>query len=206
MLSKTKSPEWNRTGFEHLERVMRRINHFGKLNCLLSDGEFLFCYRDKDKDKDEGLQYTKREAPFSTVKLEDEDFTIDLAEEKSPAQKGFIIATKPLTKNEEWVDLEKGRLVVLRKGIPLFGMPREQHLSALQVIRSAPHRLSIHQISSEMGLSLAETQPLIQRLHSDGYIRQDRRDRAEPFSPTASYYTVPDKRAEIDDLLAALPG
>ncbi len=52
-------PRWNRTGFEHLERAMRRINKSSKFNCLLSDGEFLFCYRDKNEYKETAIHQTR---------------------------------------------------------------------------------------------------------------------------------------------------
>lgn len=194
--------QWNQEGFMLLESTMRRINRFGKFNCLLSDGQLLFAYSDIDGYK--RLHYTMREAPFPTVKLKDEDFVVDLAEDKSPIQRGLIITTDPLTDNEYWGKLMPGRLAVIKNGIPIYGLPQEQHICALHVIRSAPHRLSIHQISSKMGITLDEVKPLIQHLCGKGFIRQDSRDTVEPFSPAATYYTVPDKRAEIDELTKSM--
>ena len=63
---------------------------------------------EKDKNPDGwGIAYyphdfsqnksARRKAPFEKMKLEDEDFEINLAEEKSPDQQGYIIASKPLT-------------------------------------------------------------------------------------------------------------
>ncbi len=46
---------------------------------------------------------------------------------------------------------------------------------------------------------------MIQQLLEEGFIRQDRRDTVEPDSPTATYYAVPVKRAEIDELLKRCP-
>lgn len=111
-------PAWDDEGFRCLEASMRDdVNSFGSFNCLLSDGEHLFCYRDKLGHK--GLHYVKRVAPFSHVKLKDEDFEINLSEEKSPSQKGYIIATAPLT-DEPWTELKPGRLLVLKKGERIF--------------------------------------------------------------------------------------
>ena len=145
------------------------------------------------------------EAPFSSVKLKDEDFEINLSEDKVPSQKGFIIATDPLT-DEPWEDLEPGCLLVMKKGTLIFPMTesesQEQLLHALRFIRTAPQRVSVHEISSIVNISLTEAKPLIQRMLNAGLIQQDRRDTMEPYSPTATYYTVPGKRAEIDKLLA----
>ena len=55
-----------------------------------------------------------------------------------------------------------------------------------------------------MRITLTEIKPLIQQLLEEGFIRQDRRDTVEPDSPTATYYAVPVKRAEIDELFKAL--
>ncbi|MGB4681236.1 MAG: class II glutamine amidotransferase [Firmicutes bacterium] len=194
--------EWNEESFSLLENSMREINRFGNFNCLLSDGERLFCYRDLNGYK--GLYFTKREAPFSSVKLVDEDYEIDLSEEKAPSQKGFIIATRPLT-DEQWEELEPGRLTVIDKGTLVFPNKereqQEQLIRILRFIRTAPHRVSIEEIGSNMGLTAAKMKPLIRQLRDDGFIRQDRRDTVEPFSPAATYYTVPGKRTEIDSLI-----
>jgi len=56
---------------------------------------------------------------FSHRLLVDEDYEINLTEEKAPSQKGFIIATRPLT-NEQWEELEPGRLAVIDKGTLVF--------------------------------------------------------------------------------------
>lgn len=42
--------------------------------------------------------------------------------------------------------------------------------------------------------------PFIQKMADLGYIRQDSRDTTGPYDPGATYYTVPAKRAEIDQL------
>jgi glutamine amidotransferase len=54
---------------------------YGNFNCIFSDGEFLFFYFDKNGYN--GLSFVRRQAPFSSVRLEDEDFEINLSEEKA---------------------------------------------------------------------------------------------------------------------------
>lgn len=83
------------------------------MNILFSEGEYLYCYLNQAGYN--GICMTKRTAPFGKISLVDEDWEVDLAEEKRPDQRGFVIATRPLT-NEHWDDLEPGPLSVFRDG------------------------------------------------------------------------------------------
>ncbi len=98
---------------EWLEAKLREINSCGTFNCLFSDGEILFCYHDEGGYN--GLFYLERKPPYGKIRLEDEDLEINLAEEKDPSQRGFIIATRPLT-NEEWRAFNKAELKVFKDG------------------------------------------------------------------------------------------
>ena len=102
------------TDFQEIERILQDFNKLGKVNLLFSEGEHLYIYRDKDGHN--GLCMTERISPFGIKSLQDEDWEIDLAEEKSPGQRGFVIASHPLTKNEKWTDLEMEKLLVLKDG------------------------------------------------------------------------------------------
>ncbi len=104
---------WNELSFIWLGDVLRDINKLGKFNCLMSDGEYLFCYSDKDGYV--GLYFLKRQAPFETVHLLDEDYKINLAEDKKPDQQGYVIASSPLT-NEKWELFSEGMLTVFKNG------------------------------------------------------------------------------------------
>lgn len=101
------------TDFQRIEAVLREFNGFGKMNLLFSEGDHLYAYRDQDGYN--GLCMTERAAPFDRVLLRDEDWEIDLAEEKRPDQRGFVIATRPLT-DEKWNDLALGSLCVFKDG------------------------------------------------------------------------------------------
>ncbi|MCX7914449.1 MAG: class II glutamine amidotransferase, partial [Thermodesulfovibrionales bacterium] len=98
--------------FDLVARLIIEINKFGTFNCLLSDGKHLFCYHDKDGYN--GLSFVERKAPFPEIKLKDEDWHINLAEVKDIDQRGFIIATQPLT-DEHWERFKPGELKVFRK-------------------------------------------------------------------------------------------
>ncbi|MCX8048706.1 MAG: class II glutamine amidotransferase [Methylohalobius sp.] len=104
--------------FQNIETVLREFNQYGTMNLLFSEGEHLYCYRDRDGYN--GLCTTERAAPFDRVSLLDEDWKVDLAEEKHPDQRGFVIATRPLT-GEKWDDLPPGSLLVFKDGQCVYG-------------------------------------------------------------------------------------
>lgn len=105
--------KWTKKEFDWLKNLFSEINDLGKFNCLMSNGELLFCYFDKNGYN--GLHYVQRKTPFYKIQLKDEDFEINLAEEKSPKQKGYIVATQPLT-NEKWIKFNPGELIVFKGG------------------------------------------------------------------------------------------
>ncbi len=108
---------WKNEDFNWLHTKLKEINDNGYFNCLFSDGEYLFCYHD-DKGYI-GLRFVQRLVPFKTVRLIDEDFEINLAEEKEQSQKGFIIATRQLT-DEQWENFHPGELIIFRNGNIVF--------------------------------------------------------------------------------------
>lgn len=71
-----------------------------------------------------GLFLARREAPFQAIKLQDDDWTVDLSDEKKPSERGFVIATSPLTSEEDRPDLREGGLLVIRAGTVVHGDPR----------------------------------------------------------------------------------
>jgi len=65
-----------------------------------------------------GLYYIVREPPFTEAHLSDMDYAVDFSEMNTDEDRVAIIATKPLTLNEEWVEIEKGELILFDQGIP----------------------------------------------------------------------------------------
>jgi glutamine amidotransferase len=62
----------------------------------------------------------ERAAPFEKVSLQDEDWQVELSEEKRPDQRGFVIASRPLT-DERWKELAPGSLSVFKEGQCVYG-------------------------------------------------------------------------------------
>ena len=82
-------------------------------------GRRLYCYHDSGGYN--GLVWTRRESPFCHVSLRDEDWEADLAEEKEPDQRGYVLASRPLTDGEDWTTCRPGRLLVIERGCAVFG-------------------------------------------------------------------------------------
>lgn len=65
-----------------------------------------------------GLHYTIREPPFSKCHLADMDYTVDFSLVTNDNDRVAVVATAPLTDDEEWVELQPGELLLLDEGLP----------------------------------------------------------------------------------------
>jgi glutamine amidotransferase len=93
-----------------LQELTTALDRHGRFNYLLSNGEVLFahCF-----DK---LSYILRRAPFATAHLVDEDMTVDFSQLTTANDKVAVIATTPLTDNENWTTIPAGALLVFCDG------------------------------------------------------------------------------------------
>ncbi len=82
----------------------------GELNYLLSNGEFMVAHASTK------LSYLIRQAPFSVASLKDQDLTIDFNTVTTQQDRVAIIATTPLTDNEQWITIQPGTLLFFEKG------------------------------------------------------------------------------------------
>lgn len=80
---------------------------------------------------------------------------------------------------------------------------KEDIITALHFFRNSPKRENVFMLANALSYKLIIIGPFIRKLIDLGYIRQDGRDTVGPYEPFATYYTVPAKRAEIDQLLRA---
>ena len=107
-------------GWRWLYEKLSAMNRLGKVNCLLSDGERLFCYHDAAGHK--GLALRKvRVRGHETRRFEDEEVRIDLGGESS--DHGFVVATQPLSRSG-WHRFGLGELIVLEGGVVRFSSHR----------------------------------------------------------------------------------
>lgn len=96
-----------------LKGLADEIRTYGRFNFLLSNGDLLYAYCA------DHLSYVLRRPPFTTAHLVDKDVTVDFSTVTGPNDKAVIIATQPLTDDEEWVTMKAGELKVFHMGEPL---------------------------------------------------------------------------------------
>jgi glutamine amidotransferase len=90
--------------------LFAQLRGMGVFNALLTDGRSMYASCSKK------LCYIKREAPFGTATLIDEDMQVDFAAETTPDDKVIVIATQPLTQDEVWTTVAPDRTLILRSG------------------------------------------------------------------------------------------
>ncbi|MGC9561459.1 class II glutamine amidotransferase [Brachymonas sp.] len=96
-----------------LRELLPRIARHGTFNMLLSNGAALWAHATTD------LHYVVRQYPFATAELKDEDLAIDFARCTTPRDRVAVIATQPLTVNEQWTRFAPGELRAFVDGAPL---------------------------------------------------------------------------------------
>ena len=90
--------------FEFLRQASIAITGHGPFNFLLSNGELLFAHCSTR------LSYLIRKPPYGAAHLIDSDLTMDFAATKNDESCSIVIATMPLTDNEQWTAMPVGSL------------------------------------------------------------------------------------------------
>jgi glutamine amidotransferase len=93
-----------------LEKHCNFINQFGVSNILMSDGVSLFVFCSTK------LSWITRRAPFGKAHLTDADLTIDFAAVTTEEDIVTVIATQPLTDNEQWQQMKPGESRIFEFG------------------------------------------------------------------------------------------
>lgn len=101
--------------FAALAELAGRISRHGEFNFLLSSGDCLIAHCGSK------LCYVVRQAPFAVAHLKDQDVSVDFSEVTNPEDRVAVIATLPLTDNEEWINLAPGTLTLFHDGMPVRG-------------------------------------------------------------------------------------
>jgi len=82
----------------------------GELNFLLCDSRALLAHCTSR------LVYLERQAPFRRAVLADEDFAVDFSAEAAARDRVAVVATAPLTRNEDWTVIPPGTLAMFVAG------------------------------------------------------------------------------------------
>ena len=83
----------------------------------MSDGHSLYTHCSTK------LSWLTRQAPFGNAQLIDADMTVDFADHTQADDVVTVIATQPLTSNEEWQAMDKDQFSVFQQGQRVW--PRE---------------------------------------------------------------------------------
>jgi predicted glutamine amidotransferase len=96
--------------FTEVTEITKKIAAFGEYNFLFSNGEFLYAHCSTH------LAYVERSAPFSHASLKDQEMKVDFSALTTERDQVAIIATLPLTDDEEWTTLKPGTLCAFHDG------------------------------------------------------------------------------------------
>ncbi|HIL93140.1 MAG TPA: class II glutamine amidotransferase, partial [Cycloclasticus sp.] len=86
------------------------VAELGVFNVLMGDADNLYTYCNTK------LSWLTRQAPFVEAKLLDADVCVDFKKETSSTDVVTVIATEPLTSNEEWTKMVAGEFSVFCLG------------------------------------------------------------------------------------------
>jgi len=97
-----------------VENLCREVSSHGVFNVLMSDVDNLYAFCSTK------LYWLTRQAPFVEAQLLDADLCVDFKKETSPKDVVTVIATEPLTSNEQWTKMTADEFSVFHLGSKEF--------------------------------------------------------------------------------------
>jgi predicted glutamine amidotransferase len=85
----------------------------GTFNFMLDNGQALWAHCSTH------LHHIVRQHPFTRASLQDEDVTVDFADQTSVSDRVAVIVTEPLTRDETWTPFASGELRAFVGGAPV---------------------------------------------------------------------------------------
>lgn len=95
-----------------LAELLPQIARHGTFNMLLSNGKALWAHASTH------LHYLVRQHPFAHAALSDDDLEVDFATLTQVQDRVAVIATQPLTRNEQWTVIAPNTLMTFVDGQP----------------------------------------------------------------------------------------
>lgn len=89
------------------------LSELGAFNIVFSDARDLYAHCTSK------LCWITRRAPFGEARLRDAEVVVDFGQETTPDDVVSVIATEPLTVNEQWTPMKRRSLLVFRAGLPI---------------------------------------------------------------------------------------
>lgn len=99
--------------FHILNELCAQLREYGLFNMILSNGKMMYVHASTL------LYYLVRQAPFGYAHLVDEDMEIDFSQVTTPNDCVAVIATLPLTDNENWQQLACHQSMMFVDGKPI---------------------------------------------------------------------------------------
>lgn len=96
--------------FQALGEIGQRIAQYGTFNFVLSQGDCLYAFATTH------LHYLVRRWPFAQARLRDVDMSIDFSQYTTSDDRVAVVATEPLTVDEEWTAFQPGQLMRFERG------------------------------------------------------------------------------------------
>lgn len=113
--------------FTEIKMLTETIRAAGIFNFILSNGEWMLAHSSTL------LHYIVRKAPFGKAKLLDDDISIDFSAVTTPKDRVAVIATLPLTSNENWHQFATNELLMFEEGeIILRDCPNPDQLMSIE--------------------------------------------------------------------------
>lgn len=104
---------WNSV-FRYIQELAQELWKMGVFNMLLSDGRYLFAFCSTH------LYWITRRAPFGKATLLDQQIEIDFQQQTSPEDIVTVVATQPLTGDENWQQIARGESLLFYQGEQYF--------------------------------------------------------------------------------------
>jgi glutamine amidotransferase len=96
--------------FSFIQQQCDQLRRLGVFNMLLTDSHHLFAYCTTK------LNWITRRAPFGQASLKDDDVVVDFCQETQPGDVVTVIATEPLTDDEQWQRMQTGEMQLFVDG------------------------------------------------------------------------------------------
>ena len=93
-----------------LAELLPQVAAHGVFNAMLDNGQALWAHCSTH------LHHIVRQHPFARASLQDEDVTVDFAQQTSPRDRVAVVVTEPLTKDEQWHAFAPGEMRVFVAG------------------------------------------------------------------------------------------
>ncbi|GEK10392.1 MULTISPECIES: class II glutamine amidotransferase [Pseudoalteromonas] len=96
--------------FRYIAKLGHTLREKGVFNMLITDGIYVLAYCTNN------LHWITRRAPFGKATLIDADMVVDFQKETTPDDVVTVIATRPLTNDEQWQKLQPGEFALFKLG------------------------------------------------------------------------------------------